>query len=356
MMYLIYNTDGSIKALKVGESIQQGNNGVNQIFVSVDGMSVSDYTATAYFVLPDDSVSSVIGVIGSVEGVNGYLITLTSSQTLYAGKLEMSLALKDLQNNTLWTYEYQFIVNPTGYTATEVNISMDMWDSLVQSLNSYALKIDIRKIQDNIAVIRNPLTNINGRVLTNFESVLTTDDFTYYTITKGEENLTSTTAADYMEYMSGTRYVPVYDYEKPQNSYWLMSDFTLWKPQYASGEFRLYKMGQLVNDVALANAVKRYKHTLVMLDYDNHLEYHFVVISHRSTAYTSNNADLIKLIVGTCGWVNVNDTYESPCACVSYSSGKYYFNYIDQDGNTTIDFDPDYGSNTFADTIEELND
>lgn len=152
MMYLIYNNDGSFLTKILGESIQQGNNGVNQIFVAIvdeDGnsWSTSDWTCVANFTLPDDTITQLSGVATSSVTVgentyDGYIITLTSAQTVYEGKLTMSLSLYDVDDNVLWTYQYAFTVNPTDYDADETTITVAQYNALISTLNSYLLKAD----------------------------------------------------------------------------------------------------------------------------------------------------------------------------------------------------------------------
>ena len=100
----------------------------------------------------------------------------------------------------------------------------------------YATK-DIPTYQATTTIIVNALTNINGRVLSAYEATsgtVTISGQTYniYTITYGNVKLTEEKARDYMEYMTGSRFLPVYNYEKPQNSIFIMADMTFWKPQY----------------------------------------------------------------------------------------------------------------------------
>lgn len=135
MMYVIFNPDGSIKSIKVGESIQQGNNGVNEIFVAID--SEENYgTPTAYFELPNGSVSAITGIADTLYTYSGWTFTLTTAQTQYAGKVLMSISFVDLQGHNLFTYQYEFIVNPTGFNPEESYISTAMYNALVQTIDS----------------------------------------------------------------------------------------------------------------------------------------------------------------------------------------------------------------------------
>jgi hypothetical protein len=92
---------------------------------------------------------------------------------------------------------------------------------------------DVPSKQMTTAIIRNALTNINGRVLTAYEQTQTTiSGYNAILITKGGNPVTEEQARDYMEYMTGSRFLPEYDYEKPQNTIFIMADGTFWKPQF----------------------------------------------------------------------------------------------------------------------------
>ena len=88
--------------------------------------------------------------------------------------------------------------------------------------------------QMTATIVIDPITNLNGRRLTNYSYAL--DQISGYTVIRvyrhGSMIENKDTAADYMEYMTGSRYVPMYNYEHPQNSLWIMPNGTLWKPQW----------------------------------------------------------------------------------------------------------------------------
>lgn len=158
MMYIIYNHDGSIKTLIVDESIQQNNNGVNQIFVSIEGYETTDYTCVANFELPDGTLNSLVGVadVGVEVGelaYDGFVITLTNAQTLYPGKLKMSIKLVDLQDRQLCTYQTELQVNPSSAVPSETFITNAQYNSLIQSLQSYVLYADLVNYADKEWVV-----------------------------------------------------------------------------------------------------------------------------------------------------------------------------------------------------------
>lgn len=172
MMYIIYNHDGSIKTLIVDESIQQNNNGVNQIFVSIDGYEPADYTCVAYFELPNGTLNNVVGIADTGVEVgeltyDGYTIVLTNAQTVYAGKLKMSIKLVDLQDNHLCTYQTELQVNPTSAVPSETLITNAQYNSLVQSLRSYVLYSDLVNYADKEWVEDNYLSLEGGEITGN---------------------------------------------------------------------------------------------------------------------------------------------------------------------------------------------
>lgn len=94
------------------------------------------------------------------------------------------------------------------------------------------------------AIIVNALTNINGWYLSKFTATLTTiSSYDAYLIKENNQKLSEQRATDYMEDMTGIRFLPKYDYNKPKNTYFLMVDGTVWKAQYDSTNgLVLYKM------------------------------------------------------------------------------------------------------------------
>ena len=132
----------------------------------------------------------------------------------------------------------------------------DLISGLVSTSDLYS---EVPAKQAMATIVVDSLTNINGRVLSAYESTDGTEGlYSIKTITKGGNNLTEEQARDYMEYMTGSRFLPTYNYEKPQNSLFIMADGSFWKPQYALGVFKLYGVP---NPYALKTDIKGlYKH------------------------------------------------------------------------------------------------
>jgi len=87
------------------------------------------------------------------------------------------------------------------------------------------------------AIVIDATTNINGWQLTNFTASLDTIEigshyYTCYVIEEEGNPLTEIRALDYMEAMTGIRYVPKYNFHKPKNTYLIFADGSIWKAQY----------------------------------------------------------------------------------------------------------------------------
>ena len=147
MMKIIFNHDGSIKLITIPESIQQGNDGVDEIYLEWEGYSNSSYSCDAVFTLPNGSQNTLVAETSD----NGYLITLTSAQTVYAGKLLASFRLKDL-NTTLFSYQYEFQVNPTNADIDEATITIAQYNSIIQAMNSY-LSLDGGTLNQDSSIV-----------------------------------------------------------------------------------------------------------------------------------------------------------------------------------------------------------
>ena len=122
--------------------------------------------------------------------------------------------------------------------------------------------VDVPNKQATVSIVVNALTNINGRLLTTYEATeQTIGDYEVIKITKSGENVTEAEAITYMQYMTGSKFLPKYDLDKPQYSLFIFADFTVWKPQYdETNGLLLYKTGYKLateNDVeAVVEALK----------------------------------------------------------------------------------------------------
>lgn len=138
MNYIIFNNDGSIKNLGFADIIVQGDDNTDEIYCAIEGRSNDAYLATAYFELPNGDSNSLSGVASSfsVDGstYQGYKITLTASQTVFAGNVRMSLRLEG--TGIKWTYNVILTINESGYDPDEVAITMAQYDNLVTAMGA----------------------------------------------------------------------------------------------------------------------------------------------------------------------------------------------------------------------------
>ena len=114
-------------------------------------------------------------------------------------------------------------------------------------LDNYYTKTEsdenVVKNQANMAIVKDALTNVNGRVFQNYTATLITSGYTYYLIQKNSANLTKADAIEYMNYMTGSKFVPEYNYDFPRNTYFIFEDNTIWKPQFdTTNGLLLYKV------------------------------------------------------------------------------------------------------------------
>lgn len=101
--------------------------------------------------------------------------------------------------------------------------------------------------QASVSVIIDPLTNINGRRFTHYTSQYDAINGYYaYRIKYDGNNSTEEQAREYMSYMTGSNYLPKYYYNRPANTFLLMPNGQILKPQYdATNGLVLYIMSRL---------------------------------------------------------------------------------------------------------------
>lgn len=118
--------------------------------------------------------------------------------------------------------------------------------------------INVANYQENVSVIIDPLTNVNGWVLTNYESSETTiSGYPCYKITRDGNNLTEEQAKTYLKAMTGSEFLPKYDYDEPKNSFMLMPNGLFLKPQYDNTNgLVLYKTKRFADVDYVNNAIE----------------------------------------------------------------------------------------------------
>ena len=145
-MYILFKSDGSIKTINLTDYIQKGNDGVNSIFCAIEGKNTTQWSADAYFKLPDDYLFTVEALetdTQKIDGIDypGYIVPITDDVTAFVGLLTFSLRARNTSNNkTLFTFAYKLVVNPA--------ISPDLLDETKISVAQYnALKDRIETLQ-----------------------------------------------------------------------------------------------------------------------------------------------------------------------------------------------------------------
>lgn len=206
---------------------------VNSLLTNIDGQVLSDYKI-APFVSSNDS---------------GYIILTSNNQNLDLNQSKQFMKLLTGSNyvSTGDTPLSTYVIYANDYTTYRFK-----YDE-----NSYGLKAHlvsgmaqvVRNNQMTLGIIRDTLHNLNNDnlALHGFGSTeLIIDTYEVYKITKSGNNLTKEEAGDYMAYMCGSRYVPEYNYEHPQNTYLFTTDGLILKPQFGSTNgLLLYKMKSL---------------------------------------------------------------------------------------------------------------
>lgn len=142
MNYILFNADGSVNKTNFTEVINQNNEG-NKIFVSVDGLDISSHTCVGIFVLPDKSASVEAGEEkGNYEyapdkTADGYLITLSQSETALAGIVYLTIQIKESgSQNVLYSYRVPLTINETAALATYVNITLAQYNNILDYIDS----------------------------------------------------------------------------------------------------------------------------------------------------------------------------------------------------------------------------
>lgn len=153
MNYILLNADGSVKKTNFTDSIQQNNDEVNHIFVSVDGLNTSTHDLLGIFVLPDGTVSEESGEVRNNyeyetgETANGYLLTLTINETKLAGLVYLTLQVKQTYTqNTLYTYRAALTINESASLSSVTLITLAQYNALKNYIDTnFALKEQLAK-------------------------------------------------------------------------------------------------------------------------------------------------------------------------------------------------------------------
>lgn len=77
--------------------------------------------------------------------------------------------------------------------------------------------------------------NINGMEMTRYEiEDVSTDDYTIMKVKRASDHATldEYEAKRYLKAMTGSEFLPRYNFRAPANSYFFAYDFKIWKPQF----------------------------------------------------------------------------------------------------------------------------
>ena len=114
---------------------------------------------------------------------------------------------------------------PTGPAGLTTQVEVN-GETFTQSGGKITLK-DYAERQATTTIVIDALTNLNYRVLSAYTATLVEDTYIYYVIKYGSQKCTEEQAKNYMEYMTGSRFLPVYNQQKPKNSIFMFADRTL---------------------------------------------------------------------------------------------------------------------------------
>lgn len=177
---IILNKDGSIKLLSLPYSIQQGNSGVDEIDIAIDDFDTSELTAVANFEREDETTTSLFGTsknISDDDGTtyNGFSFVLTQAETLYEGKLKVSIQLSDINDKVLYSYKTTLTINSSVLQPNEIKITLAQYNSIVKALSSYQQKFVVPNVRyyDTWQDVLNDMSNL----ATNQVVIYTDDDY-----------------------------------------------------------------------------------------------------------------------------------------------------------------------------------
>lgn len=171
---------------------------------------------------------------------------------------------------------------------------------------------DIPSFQATLAMIKNPLMNINDWLLSNYESELVfVGTYPAYKITRGGEVLTEETAKTYMKAMTGSEYLPVFNFRNPQNSFLVTSDGELLKPQFdETNGLLLYKVTKVATQAWV----------------DEHVNGHFAKFVETDTGYAILNGTYVYTLKpaskNNYDFVIPSDIPEGYIACVNFETAN----------------------------------
>lgn len=91
-------------------------------------------------------------------------------------------------------------------------------------------EVDVPNEQATFTLVKNATTNNNDITIEDYEAILL-NETTYKILYKGFR-LNEEKAKTYMQFMTGSNFLPTYNEEKPQNSVITMADLSMWSPLF----------------------------------------------------------------------------------------------------------------------------
>lgn len=127
MMYLIYNSNGSVKYENLVDFIVQGSNDVNKILISIDEYEPTAFSLSGHFVLPDGTVTDISSdTTDSVEidGTTyyGVVLSLTSEVTALDGLVRVNIVAKENDTDKVLVTMQTFLTVNSGISGSEIAI------------------------------------------------------------------------------------------------------------------------------------------------------------------------------------------------------------------------------------------
>ena len=136
-----------------------------------------------------------------------------------------------------------YYITPGHYSASGRNTFNFVNVDLVTGAWTFTTQ-KVSDSQSSTVLIKNELTNINGWYLSTFNSTTTTlNGYTVKIIsdTKTDNGHVSNDRAKvYMKAMTGSEFVPMYNYNAPKQVLFVDSNSIIWKPQYMNIEAGVY--------------------------------------------------------------------------------------------------------------------
>ena len=160
----------------------------------------------------------------------GYSFDLDQYQTI----------IQALANKTNIISTFQIVADISAETLANYEDGQVFYDIATKrfykkSENTYVDYNFVANNQANVSIIVDPLTNVNGRVFVHYTSeLIDVGGFPVFKIKYDGANVTEEQAREYMAYMTGSSFLPKYNYDRPANTYFLMPNGLLLKPQYDS--------------------------------------------------------------------------------------------------------------------------